>query len=84
MEGAVAVAERIRRNIENEVIEYGGNLIKKTASFGVAVFPECADDMDSLIKAAGCWPRASRPLEARKLGSLKQVSIPAKQVFIPR
>ena len=52
MEGAVAVAERIRRNIENEVIEYGGNLIKKTASFGVAVFPECADDMDSLIKAA--------------------------------
>ncbi len=52
MVGAVAVAERIRRSIENEVIEYGGAVIRKTASFGVAVFPDCADDMDSLIKAA--------------------------------
>ena len=52
MIGAVAVAERIRRAIENDVIEYGGNLIRKTASFGVAVFPDCANDMDSLIKAA--------------------------------
>ena len=52
MVGAVAVAERIRRSIENEVIEFGGFVIKKTASFGVSVFPDCADDMDSLIKAA--------------------------------
>ena len=52
MIGAVAVAERIRRAIENDVIEYGGNVIRKTASFGVAVFPDCANDMDSLIKAA--------------------------------
>ena len=52
MLGAVAVAERIRRSIENEVIEFGGAVIRKTASFGVAVFPDCANDMDSLIKAA--------------------------------
>ena len=52
MVGAVAVAERIRRSIENEVIEYGGAVIRKTASFGVSVYPDCADDMDSLIKAA--------------------------------
>ena len=52
MIGAVAVAERIRSSIENEVIEFGGAVIRKTASFGVSVFPDCADDMDSLIKAA--------------------------------
>lgn len=52
MIGAVAVAERIRRSIENEVIEFGGAIIRKTASFGVSVYPDCADDMDSLIKAA--------------------------------
>lgn len=52
MIGAVAVAERIRRSIENEVIEFGGAVIRKTASFGVSVYPDCADDMDSLIKSA--------------------------------
>lgn len=52
MAGAVAVAERIRRSIENEIIEFDGAVIRKTASFGVAVFPDCADDMDSLIKSA--------------------------------
>ncbi len=52
MVGAVAVAERIRKTIEKEVIEYGGAVIQKTASFGVSVFPDCAGDMDSLIKAA--------------------------------
>ncbi|MDD2623805.1 MAG: GGDEF domain-containing protein, partial [Candidatus Riflebacteria bacterium] len=52
MVGAVAVAERIRKTIEKEVIEYGGAAIQKTASFGVSVFPDCAGDMDSLIKAA--------------------------------
>lgn len=52
MIGAVAVAERVRKAVENEVIEYGGATIRKTASFGVSVFPDCASDMDSLIKAA--------------------------------
>ncbi len=52
MSGAVAVAERIRRSIENDYLEVSGVVLKITASFGVSVFPDCADDMDSLIKAA--------------------------------
>ena len=52
MTGAVAVAERIRRSIETDFLEVNGVVIKITASFGVSVFSDCADDMDSLIKAA--------------------------------
>lgn len=52
MTGAVAVAERIRRSIENDYLEVSGVVLKISASFGVSVFPDCADDMDSLIKAA--------------------------------
>lgn len=52
MTGAVAVAERIRRSIENDYLEVSGVVIKVTASFGVSVLPDCADEMDSLIKAA--------------------------------
>jgi diguanylate cyclase (GGDEF)-like protein len=52
MTGAVAVAERVRRSIENDYLEVSGVVHKISASFGVSVFPDCADDMDSLIKAA--------------------------------
>ena len=52
MIGAVAVAERVRRSIENDYLEVSGVVHKISASFGVSVFPDCADDMDSLIKAA--------------------------------
>ncbi len=52
MTGAVAVAERVRRSIENDYLEVAGVVHKISASFGVSVFPDCADDMDSLIKAA--------------------------------
>lgn len=52
MTGAVSVAERVRRAIDTEHIEYGGKILKITASFGVSVFPDCAHDMDSIIKVA--------------------------------
>jgi diguanylate cyclase (GGDEF)-like protein len=52
MIGAVAVAERVRRSIETDYLEVSGVVLKITASFGVSVYPDCADDMDSLIKAA--------------------------------
>lgn len=52
MLGAVAVAERIRKTIEKEVFSYGGANIQKTASFGVSVYPDCALNMEALIKAA--------------------------------
>lgn len=50
--GAQSVAERIRKMIEAEIIEYDGKVIKITASFGVAEFPECANNPEELIKAA--------------------------------
>ncbi|HNV69532.1 MAG TPA: GGDEF domain-containing protein, partial [Candidatus Ozemobacteraceae bacterium] len=50
--GAAAVAERIRRTIETEYLEHEGKVIKITASFGVSVFPECAQEMESFIKSA--------------------------------
>jgi len=52
MGGAVAVAERIRRNIESDYLEVAGKTVKITASFGVAIYPDSASDMDTLIKAA--------------------------------
>lgn len=52
MLGAVAVAERIRKTIEKEVFRYCGANIQKTASFGVSVYPDCALNMEALIKAA--------------------------------
>ncbi|MGM0599667.1 MAG: diguanylate cyclase [Candidatus Rifleibacteriota bacterium] len=50
--GAVAVAERVRKSIQDDHLEVDGVVLKITASFGVSVFPDSADDMDSLIKAA--------------------------------
>lgn len=52
MQGAVTVAERVRRAIEMDSIEVGGKSVKFTASLGVAVFPDSALEMESLIKAA--------------------------------
>ncbi len=52
MNGALAVAERIRRSIELEIIEHNGKTIRITASFGVAVHPDSALETEALIKAA--------------------------------
>ncbi len=52
MTGAVAVAERVRKSIQNDYLEVSGVVLKISASFGVSVFPDCANDMDSVIKAA--------------------------------
>jgi len=52
MQGAMAVAERVRRAIEMDSLEAGGKTIKFTASLGVSVFPDSALEMDDLIKAA--------------------------------
>jgi diguanylate cyclase (GGDEF)-like protein len=52
MVGAMAVAERVRRSVEADHLESQGKTIKVTASFGVAVFPDSALEMETLIKAA--------------------------------
>lgn len=50
--GAMSVAERVRHSIESEHLEYGGKIIKLTASFGVAVYPDAALTEETLISAA--------------------------------
>lgn len=53
MQGAVAVAERVRRSIETAKIEVGNSLVLSiTASLGVSVFPDSAACVESIIKAA--------------------------------
>ncbi|MDR3612512.1 MAG: diguanylate cyclase [Candidatus Obscuribacterales bacterium] len=51
-EGAVIVAERIRKNLEAEVMRHEGIEIKVTASFGVSSFPEDAKMQQSLLDLA--------------------------------
>jgi len=71
---AIAVAERMRRRVENElkVIIAGGESLKITASFGVAQKTE-TDNIDSLVNRADEW------LYAAKTGGRNQVR-PKKSV----
>ncbi|HEY9776982.1 MAG TPA: diguanylate cyclase [Planktothrix sp.] len=51
-EGAVVVAERIRKNLGAEVIEHENVKLSVTASFGVASFPEDASNQKALLDLA--------------------------------
>lgn len=51
-EGAVVVAERIRKNLAQEVIFHGDIEIKVSASMGVAAFPEDAQNQQHLLDLA--------------------------------
>jgi diguanylate cyclase (GGDEF)-like protein len=69
-EGAVLVAERLRKRIEQtEVPEFG----KMTASFGVATFPTHASSRDTLVVAA------DRALYNSKNAGRNRVSLPAAE-----
>ncbi|MBF0545712.1 MAG: diguanylate cyclase [Candidatus Riflebacteria bacterium] len=52
LNGALAVAERIRRMIESDDLEMLEKRVKITCSMGVSVYPENAKCMETLIKAA--------------------------------
>ena len=72
-EGAVLVAERLRKRIEQtEVPKFG----KVTASFGVATFPTHASSRDSLVVAA------DRALYNSKNAGRNRVSSPAEESFM--
>ncbi len=45
-------AERLRKSIEEIDISVDGEKLKITASFGVAVYPDCADTESDLVNAA--------------------------------
>jgi diguanylate cyclase (GGDEF)-like protein/putative nucleotidyltransferase with HDIG domain len=51
-EGAVVVAERIRKNLAQEVIVHGDIEIRVSASMGVAAFPEDAQNQQHLLDLA--------------------------------
>ncbi len=72
-EGAVMVAERLRKRIEQtDVPKFG----KVTASFGVATFPTHATSRDSLVVAA------DRALYNSKNAGRNRVSSPAEEASI--
>jgi diguanylate cyclase (GGDEF)-like protein len=50
--GAVELADRLRRALERRVVQFGGNEIRVTASFGVASYPESVRSRDGLVQAA--------------------------------
>jgi diguanylate cyclase (GGDEF)-like protein/putative nucleotidyltransferase with HDIG domain len=52
LEGAATVAERIRKNLEQEVIDHENISISVTASMGVATFPEDARSQQQLLDLA--------------------------------
>ncbi len=52
LEGAVTVAERIRKNLEQEVIDHENISISVTASMGVAIFPDDARSKQQLLDLA--------------------------------
>jgi diguanylate cyclase (GGDEF)-like protein/putative nucleotidyltransferase with HDIG domain len=51
-EGAIVVAERIRKNLSQEVMQHEGITINVTASFGVSSFPDDAKMQASLLDLA--------------------------------
>ena len=52
LEGAVEMAERLRRAIEERTVRHAGKEITVTASFGVASYPHCAASRDAFFIAA--------------------------------
>jgi len=52
LDGAIFVAEKIRKNIETTTIDYEGNELPSiTASFGVACYPDQDEDVERLMSA---------------------------------
>jgi diguanylate cyclase (GGDEF)-like protein len=51
-EDAIALAERMRKNIAHTEVEASSGVLTVTASFGVSTFPHDGDSIDKLIAAA--------------------------------
>lgn len=51
-EGAIAVAEKIRKSFESNIFDINGEKLQKTISIGVSFFPHDADDIWKAIKFA--------------------------------
>ncbi|NLM17213.1 MAG: diguanylate cyclase [Candidatus Riflebacteria bacterium] len=71
--GAKNVAQRIRKAIEASVLEYEGNIIRQTASFGIAVFPADAKDDDSIIRSADIALYYSKESGRNRVSCFKEI-----------
>ena len=50
--GAMAVAERIRKHVESEILEIRENKIGATISLGLAVYPQDGEEWEEVLKKA--------------------------------
>lgn len=74
-EGAVVVAERIRKSLQQEIITHDNVELSVTASFGVASFPEDANNQANLLELA------DKALYLSKRLGRNQVHTPADLMF---
>jgi len=58
--GAMLLAERVRKEVEEKVFATQGGPLKVTCSVGIATFPEAGRDWDTLFKAADAALYASK------------------------
>jgi len=58
--GAMLLAERVRKEVEDKVFAAQGGPLKVTCSVGVATFPEAGRDWEALFKAADAALYASK------------------------
>jgi diguanylate cyclase (GGDEF)-like protein/putative nucleotidyltransferase with HDIG domain len=75
LEGAVTVAERIRKNLEQAVIGHENISISVTASMGVAIFPDDARSQQQLLDLA------DKALYASKRSGRNQVQSASDLVY---
>lgn len=75
LRAALDAAERVRRAVEQAVIEVHGSTIPVTASIGVSACPECVEDPDALFASA------DQALYASKEGGRNRVT--AAEVRVP-
>lgn len=68
-DGAAELGERIRRRIEETVLDMGGQATRTTVSIGIAAFPEHSEDAQELLTGA------DRALYASKKGGRNRVSL---------
>lgn len=73
-DGAVVVAERIRTALENEIVNHEDIEINVTGSFGVASFPEDADQQQALLDLADKALYYSKRVSRNRVSTTKDLS----------
>lgn len=75
MEGAIIVAERIRKNLaEEEIVFEGLDIIKVTASLGIATFPENARSQQQLLDMADRALYLSKRMGRNQIRTVKDLN----------